>query len=355
MDLVCAWCGDAHDEATSRCPCGGPLDRAQPLGPIGAEVLEGAGTGHARFGDALGSPAEDLVTLGEGGTPVLELPEAGALAMLEGANPTGSYKDRGAATVVAHARRLGAERVVEDSSGNAGAAVAAYAARAGLDCTVFSPEHVTEAKRARMETLGAEVRVVEGPRSGVTDAAHEAAREDPDAYYASHSYPPLFLEGCQSFALDLVDALGEAPDALVTPCAMGSIVLGAHRGFQRLQAGGVVDEVPPIVAVQAAGVDTIAARFGNARDGANRLADGLQVPQPPRGDQVAEALEATGGTALSVTEDETREAMGRLHRGGLLAEASSATALAGLERAREHGRLQDAAPALVLTGGWTPG
>lgn len=348
-ELRCAWCGDEHPFDQARCPCGGPLDRVEPLGPIdelgsvedGGRVAELVGVG------------EGWVSLGEGGTPLVREEGVGAWLKLEGVNPTGSFKDRGASVVVSHARRFGAGRVVEDSSGNAGAAVAAYAARAGLACEVFSPEHVTEAKRARMEALGARVSVVEGPRSGVTEAAWESAQRE-GSYYASHTFPPFFVEGCSSIAFELVDELGGAPEAVVTPCAMGSIVLGCHQGFSRLVEGGVIGEVPPIFAVQASGVDPVAERFGRGGSGENRFADGLLVPEPPREEQIVEAVEASGGVAVSVGEEATREAMGDLHAGGVLAEPSSATALAGARALREEGVLGGVEPVLVLTGQWSP-
>lgn len=303
-----------------------------------------------------GVPEEAFVSLGEGGTPAVREEGMGAWLKLEGLNPTGSFKDRGACVVVSHAKRMGKKRVVEDSSGNAGAAVAAYAGCAGLACTVFSPEHVTVAKRARMEALGAKVRVVEGPRSGVMEAAVKAAGEGEGTYYASHTYPPFFLEGCQSIAFELVEQLGGVPDAVVTPCAMGSIVLGCHAGFKRLKAGGVIDEVPRVFAVQATGVDPIAERFGNEEAGENRLADGLLVPKPPRLEQIVDALKASEGSAVSVGEEATREAMDRLHKRGVLVEASSAATLAGLDVLRGRGLVGgDEVPVLVLTGAWTPG
>lgn len=332
------------------------MDRVEPLGRVVGSLSGASGAGLSRFSSALGL-GEGFVSLGEGGTPLVQEESLGAWLKLEGLNPTGSFKDRGASVVVSYAANwVGASRVVEDSSGNAGAAVAAYAARAGLECVGFSPAHVTDAKRARMEALGADVRVVEGPRSSVTEAAVKEAKREEGTYYASHTYPPFFVEGCSSIAFELVEQVGGVPDAVVTPCAMGSIVLGCFEGFDRLRRGGVIEEVPAIFAVQAAGVDPIAARFGNDVEGENRLADGLLVPEPPRLGQVVDALEASGGCAVSVTEDKTRGAMERLHRRGVLVEASSATALAGCDALRERGLLgRGEEPVLVLTGAWTPG
>lgn len=351
-ELVCVDCGTRHPIEASRCRCGGPLDPAKTPEPIAPNGLPSAGDRRAIF-DLVAS-GDRRVDLGAGATPLVEDDELGARFKVEGSNPTGSFKDRGASLVVGTARATGAEHVTEDSSGNAGAAIAAHAARAGLECTVFSPEHVTEGKQTRMEALGASVQVVPGPRGEVTQAAVEAGQAQ-GAYYASHTYPPWFVDGCSTIALELAAQLDGLAGTIVTPAAMGSVVLGLNRGLSRLQAGGVLEQMPRIVAVQAAGTDPIAARFGNDVDGQNELADGLLVPEPPREDQIVEAIRATDGTALSVGEDATRDAMHRLHRRGLLAEPSSATVLAGIDELRERGHLDEhELPVAVLTGAWTP-
>jgi threonine synthase len=350
-ELVCIDCGASQPREAARCACGGALDPPSAGDPIGPAQLGEA----AERGDVfdLVAPADRRISLGEGGTPLVTDEELGARFKLEGANPTGSFKDRGAALVVGAAATFGARRVTEDSSGNAGAAIAAYAARAGLDCTVFSPEHVTEAKQRRMASLGAEVNVVGGPRTEVTEQAARAGEAE-DAYYASHTYPPWFVEGCSTLAIELVRQTDDV-DTVVTPAAMGSVVLGLQRGLARLQAGGAIDDMPRIVAVQAAGTAPIAERFDGAVEGDNRLADGLLVPAPPRLAQIVEAIRSTDGTALGVTEDATREALADLHERGLLVEPSSATTLAAIRRLRERGELAaDEQPVAVLTGAWTP-
>jgi threonine synthase len=153
---------------------------------------------------------ESTVHLGEGRTPLVLLRRWGTrhglgdvYAKLEFAGPTGSFKDRGAATLVSAAASAGATRLVEDSSGNAGAAVAAYAAHAGLACTIFAPASAPAQKLRQIAAYGAELVRVEGPREAVTAAAARAAREDPGAYYASHNTNPLFVDGCKAFAHEL--------------------------------------------------------------------------------------------------------------------------------------------------------
>jgi threonine synthase len=351
-ELVCIDCGQAHPVERSRCGCGGALDPPDAGDAIGADELQAWASREDVFGAV--APARRRISLGEGWTPLVGVDELGASFKVEGANPTGSFKDRGASVLVGAAQALGARRVTEDSSGNAGAAVAAYAAHAGLSCTVFSPEHVTDAKRERMRTLGADVEVVEGPRREVTEAAAEAGQAE-DAYYASHTYPPWFVQGCSTIALEIVRQHETTPDTVVAPAAMGSVVLGLQRGLTRLKAGGAIDAMPRLVAVQAAGIDPVAQRFDGDVDGDNRFADGLLVPEPPRDEQIVEAIRSSGGTALSVPEEATREAMADLHAHGLLAEASAATTLAGIRRLRAEGRLdEEESTVAVLTGAWTP-
>jgi threonine synthase len=352
-DLVCVDCGKTHPPSTARCPCSGPLDPVDPLDPIGPDVLEAPLT-RSRL-RALVPHTSEITSLGAGLTPTIADDELGAIFKNEGPNPTGSFKDRGAENAIGAARELGVDRVTEDSSGNAGAAIAAHAARAGIACNVFTPEHASETKLDRMRTLGATVDTVEAPRSQVTERAVDAASAE-GAYYASHTYPPHFVEGCTPMAVEIAARHDPLPDTIVTPCAMGSIVLGLHRGFDRLVRGGAIDEPPRIVAVQAAGYDPIARALDNGLDAENTLADGLLVPQPPRQHQLVDAIEATDGTALAVDREATRQAMQRLHRRGLLVEPSSATSLAAVETLREVGELGDGeTPLAILTGAWSPG
>lgn len=351
-ELTCADCGRQHAVETSRCPCGGPLDPAEAGEPITEDQLPGLGDREGLY--ELAAPGRHGVSLGEGSTPLVDDEELGAAFKLEGTSPTGSFKDRGASVVLSVARQAGVQRVTEDSSGNAGAAIAAYAGRAGLACQIFSPGHATEAKRSRMQALGAEVNLVEGPRSAVTEAAAKAGAGR-DAYYASHTYPPWFIQGCSTLALELAVQTEQLPHTIVAPAAMGSVVLGLHRGLARMKAGGAIDQLPRLVAVQAAGSDPIARRFDAGLDGDNRLADGLLVPEPPRLEQIVEAIQSTDGTALAVDEQATREAMQDLHARGLLVEASAATSLAGIRALRETGWLaEDEQPIGILTGAWTP-
>src|SRR6266545_4591617 len=150
------------------------------------------------------------ISLGEGDTPLVHLPRWGAAhgldavyAKLELSNPTGSFKDRGMVALVATALEGGARHIVEDSSGNAGAAAAAYAARAGMTCTVYAPAAAPAAKLRQIRAYGAELVMVPGPRSAVSDAAR-AAGARPGGYHVAHNDNPLFVEGNKTFGFELL-------------------------------------------------------------------------------------------------------------------------------------------------------
>ena len=300
-----------------RCPsCGGPLDLDLP--PIDPRL-------------PLGFPVR--LSLGEPVTPLVEMD--GAILKLEGALPTGSFKDRGAAALVGWLAEHGVEAVVEDSSGNAGAALAAYCARAGIACELYVPESAPRAKLAQIEAYGGRLVPVPGPRPEAARAAERAAAEG--AVYASHAWSPLYLLGTRTFALELWDQLGrEAPDVLVVPVGGGSLLLGAHLGFAALREAGLVDRIPRLVCAQAEAcaplVRAIAAGSPEpvAVQPEPTLADGIVIPEPVRGRQVIAAVRETGGTGVAVSEDEIRAAYERSARGGLLVERTSAVALAAL-------------------------
>jgi len=291
------------------------------------------------------------VTLGEVWTPLVELAAFEATFKHEFLHPTGSFKDRGAATVVAEALAVGADRILEDSSGNAGLAVASYAARAGLDAAIYVPADAAREKRRRIERTGAEVVPVEGGRQAVTEACIDAV-EAGRGWYASHAWNPAFLAGTATFAYELaVQCEWSAPDAVVTPLGHGTLFLGAYRGFRALEDAGWIDGVPALFGAQAAGASPIADERHGPSEGHNALADGIQIRDPARGDQIRAAIEATGGDAVAVSEAATRRAHDRLARAGVHVEPTSATAPAALRTLRERGAVgPDADVVVALTG-----
>jgi threonine synthase len=340
----CQVCDRSYAETATapwRCECSHPLDfDRQPLPDDDPGTVD-RDRGLWAFEAFL--PVERRVTLGEGWTPLVDAPDWDCTFKLEYCFPTGSFKDRGAATTLSHAVELGVEGVVEDSSGNAGAAIATYAARAGLDADIFVPADAKPGKIRPIERAGATVRRVEGDRQAVTDACI-AAVEDGEGWYASHAYQPAFFAGTATFAFEVCSqrdgepgSAWSAPDAVVTPLGHGTLFLGAYRGFRALEAAGWIDDLPRLYGVQAAGVAPIVEEHhGEGGDAVNTAADGIQITAPPRREQILDALDATGGDAIAVDAERTNAALDRLHRDGFYTEPTCAVAPAGLSVLRER-------------------
>jgi threonine synthase len=347
-DLVCPACDRTYADRW-RCPCGTPLDFAsepRPDGPAPDFAAFDSRRGLWAFSDFL--PVARQVTLGEGFTPLLDAPAWDATFKLEYVSPTGSFKDRGAATVVSRAVDCGADRVIEDSSGNAGAAIATYAARAGLEADIYVPGSVADAKRRAIEAVGARVVEVEGDREAVASACREAVAAG-EGWYASHAWNPAFFAGTATFGIELAAQRDwSVPDAVVVPLGHGTLLLGAYRGFRALVEAGWIDAMPRLLAVQAAGYAPVA---GDVDGETNDVADGIQVREPVRREAVVEALETTDGDAIAVSADAVRRAHDALRAGGFDVEPTAAAAVAGLRRYRERGVLGGGADVVVpLTG-----
>ena len=340
----CAACDREHAvEATRwRCDCGGVLDLVggDPR-PSLAAARGDAASGLWRWRSALpfapDDPAPGVVTMGEGTVPVVRAVVDGltVAASLELASPTLSFKDRGASVLVATAHRLGAGHLVADSSGNAGTAIAAYAARAGMTCEVFVAASTSAPKLAQVRAHGAELRLVDGSREAVAAAAIERVGSGA-GFYASHVWNPFFLEGTKTWAFDVVLALDRAPDTVVLPVGNGTLLLGAARGFAELLAVGAIDRLPRIVAVQAAGCAPIAAAFEAGGDhvtpAVNRgtVAEGIAIAAPARGDQCLAAVRASGGVVVTVEDGAIASARAALARQGLYVEPTAAATVAGV-------------------------
>ncbi len=284
------------------------------------------------------------VTLGEGNTPVIPLTAiaeflglSSLYAKLEFASPTGSFKDRGTAVMLAAARFFGVDEIVEDSSGNAGASVAAYSARCGIRAHIFAPDSAPQAKLNQIKVYGAETHLIPGPREAAADAALVFCEEN-DLVYASHNLSPYFLEGTKTFAHELpLEFPNELPDHIIMPVGNGSLFLGAWVGLQELKRRNEIHTLPRLHAIQADFVSPVAAASKGeswAPNPANRtIAGGISVANPPRLHHVLDVLRQCGGQSLSVADWEIELWQTRLARiEGLFCEPTSAAAFAGLSK-----------------------
>ena len=350
---VCSECGVNHEPATDRwrCDCTAPLEFAdEPALPADAPDLD-RNRGLWAFEEWLA--VDERVTLGEGWTPLVEAPGRDVEYKLEWLFPTASFKDRGATATISHALDIGVDRVVEDSSGNAGAAIATYAARAGIDAEIFVPADAKPGKLRAIERTGATVRRVEGDRAAVTEACLDAVVAGA-AWYASHAWNPAFFEGTATVAYELAAQRDwTAPDAVVTPLGHGTLFVGAYRGFERLVSAGLVEKLPRLYGVQAAGAAPIVAgRHGEAAAaGGNDLADGIQITGPAQSAAIHDAIEQSDGDALAVDAATTEAEYERLHRNGLYTEPTCAVAPAAMDELRDSGEIApDEDVVVALTG-----
>lgn len=292
-----------------------------------AHVETWSGRGLWRYRADL-SIAGDPVTLGEGATPIM--PYERFLLKLEGHSPTGSFKDRGAATGITAARVAGATTVVEDSSGNAGTAIAAYAAAAGLHARIFTPDSIVPAKAKAIQVLGAELIKISGPRSAVTAAALEAAKQ---SYDVGHARDDAFLEGTKTIAYELFEELGDQLHDVLTPVGQGTILIGLAMGFADLVASGRMQRAPRLFGVQSEACAPLVrgANLGRPAPVVPQpsIADGIRIPEPTRAERSYNAVRYSGGRWVAVSEDAIERAWREAAGVGLLMEPTSAAAIAG--------------------------
>ena len=268
------------------------------------------------------------VTLGEGATPIV--PYERFLLKLESVSPTGSFKDRGAATAITAARAAGARIVVEDSSGNAGTAIAAYAAAAGLRARIYAPDDIVASKARAIQVLGAELVKISGPRSAVTEAALIAAR---DAYDVGHARDDAFLEGIKTIAYELFEALGDGLHDIVTPVGQGTMLIGLAMGFADLVAAGRMAKAPKLHGVQSEACAPLVrgAAIGRPAPVVRQpsIADGIRIPEPTRAERSYAAVRYSGGRWIAVPDDAIEQAWRQAATVGMLIEPTSAAAIVG--------------------------
>ncbi len=348
--IRCSECGGLARPLEWRCKtCGGSLDLVD-LPRFDPSSIDADDFSLWRYQAML--PVERRFSLGEGMTPLVqaELDGAGFYAKLEYLNPTGSFKDRGTTTVLNHLAACGVTRVIDNSSGNAGASLAAFAAVGGMEATVYVPAATAvESKKQLIRTFGGAI--IES-NDYLADVYAAAAKTT----YASHAWSPYFVLGQQTAAWETWEQLGRrAPEAIATPVGHGGLFLGYYRGFQALHDVGLIERVPRMIAVQSAGVDPVVRGWeANAAkppliEPGQSVADGILVDKPVRGKQILQAMHDSDGFALRVENEAIVAAQERMQARGLMIETTSAVTAAALpqiiERIGENADL-----ALAFTG-----
>jgi threonine synthase len=304
---------------------------------------------------------EHLVSLGEGATPLLQSGHLGRelglpqlYFKLEGSNPTGSYKDRIAAVGMARIRELGKQAWAATSSGNAGAAMAAYGVRAGLDGYLFTLEKASRAKIAQIMAYGPHLKAVQGlgydPKVEVETWANiqqVCKSNNWMMLVTAHAFSPHAMEGVKTISYEVCEQLGgQAPDVVYVPVGGGGLFAASWRGFVEWHAAGYIDRLPRMVAVQPAGCDGITQAWlrGDTQVGTIATCEstisGLQLTAPPDGDLVLREVRASDGWVVSIPDGATYQAQAELaSREGLFVEPAAAITLAAVRADLASGRL----------------
>ncbi|MGC3859961.1 threonine synthase [Micromonospora chersina] len=373
--LECPRCDQRHpaDKLQNLCECGSPLLARYDLAAVAASVTpEQFGLRPAdlwRYRELL--PVADprfVTTLGEGWTPLLRAPAYGQeigipdlIVKDEGLTPTGSFKARGAAVGVSRARELGVERIAMPTNGNAGAAWATYAARAGMGATIAMPLDAPAICRRECVAAGADLRLVDGL---ISDAgrwvAGLVAESGGRVFDAGTLREPYRLEGKKTMGYEIVEQLGwQVPDVIIYPTGGGVGLIGIHKALHELrELGWVEDRLPRLVAVQSTGCAPIVRAFaaGESRAtpwaDAHTLAFGITVPAPLGDELILAALRESSGTAIAVDDEEIlADLRDFAAREGLLLCPEGAACLTAARHLRAGGWIRPGERVVVLNTG----
>lgn len=296
-----------------------------------------------------------IVTIGEGWTPLVEF-SGNVHFKLENLNPTGSFKDRGSTVLISALYNLLKKTggyVSEDSSGNAGASVAAYAARAGLKARIYVPENVSGPKFNQIRFYGAEVVKVSGGRSKV---AEEAQRTERGKIYVGHIMHPLFRDGIRSLSYEVAEQFDwHVPERIYLPVSAGTLLLGVIGGFKHLYESNAIEAMPKIVACQTRRVSPLYHRLRNLSYTppvkVTSLADALVSVNPPLLDLMVKSLKEAKGEAVIVEEDDISNAFLETARKGFFIEPSSAVAYSGYKKQLENKEASEDDKAVIIATG----
>jgi len=360
--LDCSVCGQRREAAKihALCECGGPLlvryDLEKARATWNRESLAGAPASMWRYAPVL--PVRDpqhIVSLGEGLTPVLKASRIGAMLGAndlwvkdEGLNPTGSFKARGLSCAISMCVELGISKVAIASAGNAGSALAAYAAAAGIESHIFMPRDVPQSNYTECRAYGARVTLVDGLISDCARIITE--RKDAEGWFdISTLKEPYRIEGKKTMGYEVAEQFGwTLPGAIFYPTGGGVGLIGMWKAFDELEALGWISSArPKMIVVQAAGCQPVVRAFENGQlkstfwENAHTVAAGLRVPKP-LGDALSlTAVRKSGGTAIAVSDEELLDASVQLAAGtGVFPAPEGGACFAALKKLLANGFLK---------------
>jgi len=357
--LICSNCGTAFatNQPRWRCDCGAYLLLQDPA-MFRREALPERPATLWRYREALGiDRQDDIVSLGEGFTPLTETVFGGSHVLLkvDYLCPTGSYKDRGSSVMVSKLKEWGIGEIIEDSSGNAGASIAAYASAAKIRADIYIPAGTSEGKAAQIAMYGANLNRVPGSREDTARTAWNAAAR---TFYASHNWSPYFLAGMKTAAYEIAEQMSwRVPEWVVTPAGGGGLLVGLFLGFADLLNAGFTQSMPRLVAVQAAACDPIFRAWSGGLTDIPAVgkrataAEGISVAKPVRGKAILQAIRGSRGLVHTVSDERVWAALPELGRMGIYVEPTAGAAPAAFADLRKDGTIPASDTVVVMLTG----
>ncbi len=357
----CSECGRTYsiEEKRYRCKCGGAFDLEKSISSFPTAELNQRENSLWRYREVIPVRGdENIVSFGEGITPLVPFKYAGLnlLGKLEYLMPTGSFKDRGASVLVSFLKEIGVDSFIEDSSGNAGAAMSAYAARADISCQIFCPDYASGGKLNQIQLYGGKLNKIKGTRANTQAAVQEAAET---SYYASHNWNPFFVEGLKTIAFEIAEQLDwKPPKNVVCPLGYGGLLLGLYTGFKELKELGLTNHMPGLFGVQSEACCPIYHAFKEGKtevelfeQKATTLAEGICAIFPMRGNSILQALTESGGSVTVVSEEEIKLGIRTLAGKGFFVEPTSAVVLKALDHFVEYAMIDPKEQTVVIFTG----
>ena len=336
MKYICSKCGKSISVTTRKamCDCGGlwKLDYKAPKFDLSLIDRDTWSLFRYRAFMPIHDEHWREVTLGEGMTPVIQFDED-VLLKMDYYMPTLSFKDRGAAVLMAHCKSIGVDSVVQDSSGNAGNSIAAYCAKTGIACEIFVPEGTSQKKINMIESHKARVNIVPGSR----DHCAEVCRKKVEAegmYYANHVYNPFFYQGTKTYIYEVYEQLHRIPQNIFVPLGNGTLFLGIVKALEELLDSGTIEKMPNIMAVQSDRCDPFAkavrigAKYPAIVTPSPTMAEGIAIGVPMRGEEILEYAYKYHIEIITAPENKIIEARMALAAKGIYCEHTTAATYA---------------------------
>ena len=355
----CFRCGRKHKPheierlPIPRCECGSAVDAEYDYKSIQKVILRDefmrSEPTHWKYWAFM--PVKDLsrkITMGEGGTPLLENKRLGKSGRLlikdEAANPTGSFKDRGSSLEITKALEFRKRKVALASTGNMGASMAAYAAFAGLECTVFIPDMVGREKITQIKAYGAETISVEGDYSVAMKRAEDYVLSHSDSFLTGDY--PWRSEGTKTVGFEIADQLyWHVPEYVVVPVGNGTLIWSIYEAFRELALVGITDKIPKMIGVQVENCAPVVYAWENKLSeiipvrNPDTIATAIACGDPMDGLAALKAIRDSGGFAIKVSDEEALSARNTLARNGIFVEPSGAVAYAGFMKKELSGTI----------------